>query len=303
MNTLKPNIIIKKLKDCDKDEFTKLWNESHSDHYHSWQKTRDEIEKRNKLFKLSEENSKVAFINDKQVGLLLTATLEVGGKIVGWNGATAVLKEYRRYGIATLLYKEILKDYKKQGIERALLEVITINEGAKKLYFKLGFEIFSHLIVLYSTLNESLNKQHKKLMNNNSNNINFNKVLGGFKEYHKLNQPLNTQYQNLIEIHENLINIEKNGEIIGFLVYSLSFDKSLVFFHQLFLQNENDINNETISSIFNYFYQNNCNEDNIEKKIYLTMWDISLKQTQFMLQFNNNEFKKDYEYYSMKLDV
>ncbi|KAM9957992.1 hypothetical protein ACTFIW_012968 [Dictyostelium discoideum] len=305
---LKPIIIIKKLKDCDKNEFTKLWNESHSDHFHNWQKTREEIEKRNKLYKLSEENSKVAFINDKQVGFILTATGEVDGKLVGWNGATAVLKQYRRFGIATLLYNEILNDYKKQGIEQALLDVITINEGAKKLYTKLGFQIKSNYIVLYSTLNENQNKNHKNLIKNNNNNnnyneINFIKVLDGFKPYHKLNQPLNTQYQNLIEIHENLINIEKNGEIIGFMVYSLTFDKCVILLHQLFLKDKCNINNEIITEIFNYFYKKYCIPTNTEKKIYLTMWDLNSNETKFMLQFNDNEFKKDFEYYSMKLDI
>ncbi|KAN0040234.1 hypothetical protein ACTA71_012124 [Dictyostelium dimigraforme] len=301
-DTLKPKIIIKKLKECDKDEFTKLWNESHSGHFHKWQKTREEIEARNKLHKISEEDSKVAFIDGKQVGFILSATGEVGGKLVGWNGATAVLKEFRRFGIATQIYNEILNDYKKQGIEQAVLEVITINENAKKLYSKLGFRITTHYIVLYSTLNEMENNKHKQLMDNN-NIISFNKVLGGFKEYHKLNQPLETQYQNLIELHENLYDIEKNGERIGYIVYSLSFDKSIILFHQLFLQNQNDINNEIISSIFNYFYQKYCLPTKSEKKIYLTIWDLNLKQTQFMLKFNNNEFKKDFEYYTMKLDL
>ena len=57
-------------------------------------------------------------------------------------GNIAILPEYRRKGIATLLLNELLKSTKEHGTNYLLLEVRKSNEPAIALYKKMGFKEF-----------------------------------------------------------------------------------------------------------------------------------------------------------------
>lgn len=50
-----------------------------------------------------------------------------------------VLDQYRRFGLGTKICKQIINEGKKHGAKEAYLQVASMNEGAIKLYEKLGF--------------------------------------------------------------------------------------------------------------------------------------------------------------------
>jgi [ribosomal protein S18]-alanine N-acetyltransferase len=53
----------------------------------------------------------------------------------------AVHPGWRRKGLASLLLTHVLEDAVRRGAEKATLEVRRSNEGARKLYERLGFEV------------------------------------------------------------------------------------------------------------------------------------------------------------------
>lgn len=71
-------------------------------------------------------------------------------KVVGYAGCVmsmgeaditniAVSNEYRRMGIGNELLKQLIKQMKKQGVEKTFLEVRESNNGARMLYSSNGF--------------------------------------------------------------------------------------------------------------------------------------------------------------------
>jgi len=58
-----------------------------------------------------------------------------------------VLKEKRKRGIGTALIKDTLAYFKELGIEKAFLLVNYWNEEARRLFEKLDFKLWSHLLV------------------------------------------------------------------------------------------------------------------------------------------------------------
>lgn len=71
------------------------------------------------------------------------------GKKTAYNGGTGVIPSHRGKGLGSKVYHALLERYAEQNIEQCLLEVITDNEKAVKLYKKLGFRI-SRLFKCYA---------------------------------------------------------------------------------------------------------------------------------------------------------
>lgn len=86
--------------------------------------------------------SKLAWDDELVIGFVLHTINEYKGQVTMYNGGTGVLPKYRKSGIATSLYEEVLKttlDHFPE-VDRILLEVVDKNETAIKLYESLGFQ-------------------------------------------------------------------------------------------------------------------------------------------------------------------
>jgi len=86
---------------------------------------------------------------------------EYNGVKTAYNGGTGVIPAYRGKKLGTKVYQELFSLFQAQQIEQCLLEVITDNEKAVKLYKSLGFEI-SRLFKCYA-LNEKLEKAEARI--------------------------------------------------------------------------------------------------------------------------------------------
>jgi len=94
-------------------------------------------------FDLSPERSRIAWRDDRPIGL---AMLAVRGTRA-WVGGMGVAAEARRAGVGEQLMRALLDSAREAGVKRVQLEVLEPNARARLLYEKLGFRTFRRLEV------------------------------------------------------------------------------------------------------------------------------------------------------------
>ena len=82
-----------------------------------------------------------AFKDGQLIGFILNSVRNWRGKITLYDCGTGVIPEYRKQGITSSMFKEVLSLLRQKEIEHYLLEVIQSNEPAVNLYKKQGFTI------------------------------------------------------------------------------------------------------------------------------------------------------------------
>lgn len=82
-----------------------------------------------------------AFDGDRLVGFTLNGTGMWNGKLTAYDTGTGIIKEYRKKGIASHMFRESLPVLREHKIEQYLLEVIRSNTSAYELYKKAGFKV------------------------------------------------------------------------------------------------------------------------------------------------------------------
>jgi ribosomal protein S18 acetylase RimI-like enzyme len=94
-------------------------------------------------FDLSPERSRIAWRDDRPIGL---AMLAVRGTRA-WVGGMGVATEARRSGVGEQLMRALLDAAREAGVKRVQLEVLEPNTRARALYEKLGFRTIRRLEV------------------------------------------------------------------------------------------------------------------------------------------------------------
>ncbi len=82
-----------------------------------------------------------AFHGDRLVGFILNGLRLWEGRPTAYDAGTGVVPEFRKMGITTNLFRDLLDILKIEGVEMYLLEVIKENDPALKLYLEQGFQI------------------------------------------------------------------------------------------------------------------------------------------------------------------
>ncbi len=91
----------------------------------------------------------VGFIDaGRMIGFSLNGFGDWNGLSTVYDAGTGVLPSSRRQGISERMFEMMLPEFRKAGIEQFLLEVITTNINAIKLYEKLGFTATRRLALL-----------------------------------------------------------------------------------------------------------------------------------------------------------
>ena len=85
------------------------------------------------------------FEGERLVGFIINGVGNHNGKLTAYNTGTGVLNEYRGQQIVNALYAHAFPDFRQKGIEKCLLEVISENSRALKVYERIGFEILRKL--------------------------------------------------------------------------------------------------------------------------------------------------------------
>lgn len=94
----------------------------------------------------SPEFSIGAFKDNQLIGFILNGIRNWKGQITAYDCGTGVIPEYRKQGITSKMFSEVLSLLRGNSIEHYLLEVIQSNEAAVNLYKKQGFFITRDLL-------------------------------------------------------------------------------------------------------------------------------------------------------------
>lgn len=137
---------IKTIDRCTLVDVVTIWNEGFSNYYAPVQTDSNSFIKRLANEDIEATSSFVAEEDGKLQGILLNGFYENNGKILAWNGGTAVHPNARRKGVGRLLLQKTLEEYKKRGVKHATLEAIKENTGAISLYEELGYKIKDELV-------------------------------------------------------------------------------------------------------------------------------------------------------------
>lgn len=81
---------------------------------------------------------------EQLVGFIIHAIDTRNGYMTAYNTGTGVIPNYRGQQITSKIYKSAIPLLKKQGVTRGLLEVITENHRAIKVYEDIGFKKIKH---------------------------------------------------------------------------------------------------------------------------------------------------------------
>lgn len=87
-------------------------------------------------------------VGDRLVGFSLNGFGHWNGLDTVYDAGTGVIPEFRRQGISEKMFDVMLVEFRKRGIKQWLLEVVTTNKPAIKLYEKLGFKKSRELALL-----------------------------------------------------------------------------------------------------------------------------------------------------------
>lgn len=131
-----------------KIDLYKAFIEAFSDYVFPFALTEEQFANHLLLNGVDLERSVACFEDEKIVGFSLNGFGDWNGKSTVYDAGTGVLPEFRRQGVSREMFDLMMPEFKRDGIEQFLLEVITTNDAAIKLYEKLGFRRVRELALL-----------------------------------------------------------------------------------------------------------------------------------------------------------
>jgi ribosomal protein S18 acetylase RimI-like enzyme len=143
-------IFYRKLNENDFEEYHQALLEAFSDYYVEAQPASDALRRMHRIEGVNLDYSVGAFDDGKLVGFTANAIDDWLGELTAYDAGTGVIPEYRRRGISRGMFDFILPVLRETGAKQYILEVITENEPAIRLYENLGFQTQRTLSVLTS---------------------------------------------------------------------------------------------------------------------------------------------------------
>jgi ribosomal protein S18 acetylase RimI-like enzyme len=128
------------------EELLSTFNESFSDYFVPLHLTPDQMKGKIKADKTNFAYSTGAFIDNRLVGFILHGFDVIDNKKVVYNGGTGVIPGQRKQGLTKKMYDFILPLLKSENIDTLLLEVISQNAHAIKIYETVGYKVTRKLI-------------------------------------------------------------------------------------------------------------------------------------------------------------
>lgn len=124
----------------DFSEVHKTFLEAYSDYIIKFQLTETQLENHIAQNAVRLEESIGAFAEDKMIGVTLNGVGFWEGKETVYDAGTGVIPDFRKNGAGKAMFDFMMPVFKEKGIKQLLLEVISVNDKAVRLYKKLGFE-------------------------------------------------------------------------------------------------------------------------------------------------------------------
>ena len=133
----------------DKD-FSQLYHatlDAFSDYVVPYQPTQDRLRRMFVINGVSFDLSVGAFDGETMIGFTVNAVGAFDGRRTVYDSGTGIIPKYRRQGISRKMFDFILPVLSENKVEQYLLEVISENEPAVRLYRNLGFEISRRFLI------------------------------------------------------------------------------------------------------------------------------------------------------------
>jgi len=142
-----PPIDCRFLSETDLPIIHQAFQEAFSDYLITFQLTPAQLERHVALNGVDLNYSVGCFDDDRMVGFTMNGFGEWQEKSTIYDAGTGVVPDYRGRGLSRKMFDLIFPMCEQRGIEQCLLEVITKNEPALKLYRDLGFEPVRNLLL------------------------------------------------------------------------------------------------------------------------------------------------------------
>jgi len=275
-------VTLQTLEDISMEALLAAFNYSFSDYIIPFCLTKEQLEEKIKHDGIKLEFSAGAFENNQLIAFLLHGYEVVDNLKIAYNAGTGVIPTKRGNNLTARLYEYILPIFQKKNIDKVLLEVITTNEPAIKIYKNVGFKITRQLNCFKGTINTS---------NTNSGfEIRKSEVLYDWQKLCSF-WSWKPSWRNSIMAVEKLkrstvfIGIYENEKLLGYSIYSPKTKK----IHQLSIDKNHrrqGVGQELLAFI----------AANYEKEISFINIDHNSKETsQFMKATGMKIFIKQYE--------
>lgn len=139
------NITFRKANELSLEELLALWNNGFEGYYVNLTLSLHQL-----LNKLVNEDiqldvSCVMYDGDLPIGFNLNGIRTVTGRVIAWNGGTAIIPTYRDKKLGQLLMQESLSLYKQANVGYATLEAFCENARAIKLYSSQGYSTIEQI--------------------------------------------------------------------------------------------------------------------------------------------------------------
>ncbi|WP_237391773.1 GNAT family N-acetyltransferase [Paenibacillus dendrobii] len=215
---------IKKFSEFSAVELTELWNEGFKGYASDMTMSVETFVKRIPDNQLSMEASVALCDNGRPIGFVMSGFRTVDGRLMAWNGGTGIIPEYRGKGHGRQLIGAALDVYREKGAKVALLEALSENEPAIKLYTKMGYVLIDKLRFY----------EHKEDLRPDAFSSDkpyvYDYRYGIPQDVQHLNLPVGnmpwqTHWENIVN-GQSVIMYDVQGEVAGYALYKRLFDAS-----------------------------------------------------------------------------
>jgi len=140
------NINCRFLTEADFSKLHQTFLESFSDYFVPFQLSEEQLINHIRQNSVDVERCVGAFFEERMVGVTLNGFGTWNGKKTIYDAGTGVIPAFRNQGIGKAIFDFMTPIFQEAGFEQILLEVISHNETAVRLYRKLGFETTRRLL-------------------------------------------------------------------------------------------------------------------------------------------------------------
>jgi GNAT superfamily N-acetyltransferase len=162
-----------------------------------------------------------SYYKHQLVGFIFQSINSYEDKKTAYNGGTGVISQFRGNNLTEKMYAHVYPKIKKFGVEQCVLEVLSINKPAIKVYERFGFEKskFFHCLKLSVASKYLLNREkfpglkfHKPAVPNWKAYQSFCDLEASFLDTIPL---LRNNYRN-----ETIIEARLDNQLIGFIIFN-----------------------------------------------------------------------------------
>lgn len=277
-------ITLQTLENTPTNELLNVFNLSFSDYNVPFHLTKEQLENKIKNDDIKLELSVGAFQDKKLVGFILHAFDIKDNQKVIYNAGTGVIPSQRGKKLTTQLYNFILPIFQPLDIDKVILEVITENKTAIKIYQNVGFVVSRKLNCYKGKMNaeNNINKYVIKKIET----YNWPK-LRSFWEFKPSWQNAITAVENLKESNIS-IGIYDDDLLLGYLIFNQTSMRI-----QQFAIDKKYRNQGLAKSLFSHLGKNFSAEISI-----VNIEDSAIETTKFL---DNQGLKNYINQYEMEL--